>query len=84
ESPERLLAKARKAGMQLDEHIDSGALQVRWQLPLEMLCDDLAKRMLDNIARRGVTRLLIDGVDGLRSIVVQQQRMRPFLVALTN
>ncbi|MFX8813209.1 hypothetical protein ABTM61_19980, partial [Acinetobacter baumannii] len=61
ESPERLLAKARKAGMQLDEQIDSGALQVMWQLPLEMLCDDLAKRMLDNIARRGVTRLLIDG-----------------------
>lgn len=84
ESPERLLAKARKAGMQLDGYMESGALQMIWQLPLEMLCDDLAKRMLDNIARRGVTRLLIDGVDGLRSIVVQPQRMRPFLVALTN
>ena len=84
ESPERLLAKARKAGMPMDAHIDSGALQMMWQLPLEMLCDDLAKRMLDNISSRGVTRLLIDGVDGLRSIVVQQQRVRPFLVALTN
>ncbi|KAF1048618.1 MAG: Circadian clock protein kinase KaiC [Herbaspirillum frisingense] len=84
ESPERLLAKARKAGMQLDAYMDKGALEMIWQLPLEMLCDDVAKRMLDNIAARGVTRLLIDGVDGLRSIVVQQQRMRPFLVALTN
>ena len=84
ESPERLLAKARKAGMQLDDYLESGALQLLWQLPLETLCDDLAKRMLDNIGRRGVTRLLIDGVDGLRSIVVQQQRVRPFLVALTN
>ncbi len=84
ESPERLLAKARKAGMQLDDYLESGALQMLWQLPLETLCDDLAKRMLDNIGRRGVTRLLIDGVDGLRSIVVQQQRVRPFLVALTN
>lgn len=84
ESPERLLAKARKAGMQLDGYLDSGALQMLWQLPLETLCDDLAKRMLDNISRRGVTRLLIDGVDGLRNIVVQQQRVRPFLVALTN
>ncbi len=84
ESPERLLAKARKAGMQLDGYLESGALQMLWQLPLETLCDDLAKRMLDNIGRRGVTRLLIDGVDGLRSIVVQQQRVRPFLVALTN
>jgi circadian clock protein KaiC len=84
ESPERLLAKARKAGMRLDGHMQSGALEMIWQLPLEMLCDDLAKRMLDNIARRGVTRLLIDGVDGLRQIVVQPQRIRPFLVALTN
>lgn len=84
EAPERLLAKARKAGMQMDAYMESGQLEMIWQLPLEMLCDDLAKRMLDNIARRGVTRLLIDGVDGLRSIVVQPQRIRPFLVALTN
>ncbi|MFL9923987.1 ATPase domain-containing protein [Herbaspirillum lusitanum] len=84
ESPERLTAKAKKAGMNIDAGLAGGDLEMIWQLPLETLGDDLAKRLLDNIARRGVTRLLIDGVEGMRNIVMQPGRNRSFLVALTN
>ncbi|MDB5776663.1 MAG: kaiC [Herbaspirillum sp.] len=84
ESPQCLLAKAKKTGIQLAAAMDSGDLEIIWQLPVEALGDDLAKRMLDNISQRGVTRLLIDGVEGLRNIVMQPGRNRSFLVALTN
>ncbi|EJM97569.1 ATPase domain-containing protein [Herbaspirillum sp. YR522] len=84
ESPQRLVVKARRAGIELEPYLADGSLGMLWQLPLEMLCDDLAKRMLDDIAQRGVARLLIDGIDGMRSIVVQPQRGVSFVVALSN
>jgi circadian clock protein KaiC len=40
--------------------------------------------MLENIRARGVTRLFIDGVEGLRSIVMHPERAPSFLIALVH
>jgi circadian clock protein KaiC len=55
-----------------------------WQLPLEVLVDDLATRMFANIKARGVTRVFIDGLEGLSNLVMHPERARSFLVALTS
>lgn len=84
ESPEVLVTKARHFGIELQPHVDSGKLQILWQLPLEILIDDLASRMFDCIRAHKVSRLLIDGVEGLYNLIMHPERSRSFLVALTN
>ena len=84
ESPQRLIAKAQKIGIDLSSANAKAMLDIIWELPLEVLADDLAERMLENIDRRGVKRLLIDGVEGLKSVVAQPNRAQSFLIALTN
>lgn len=84
EPPESLVQKARSVGLELQAHIDDASLDIMWQLPLEILIDDLASRLLHNIRVRGVSRLLIDGVEGLSNLIMHPERSRSFLVALTN
>jgi circadian clock protein KaiC len=84
ESPQRLLEKARSVGIELTPYYDSGALQIIWHPPLEVLVDSLAHGLLRNVERRAVSRLLIDGLDGLREIVMHEGRSRSFLAALVN
>ncbi|OEZ99580.1 circadian clock protein kinase KaiC [Duganella phyllosphaerae] len=84
ESPEALLEKARSVGLDFRTYYDSGALQVIWNPPLEILVDSLAHTMLRNVEARQVSRLLVDGVDGLREIVMHPGRSRSFLAALVN
>jgi circadian clock protein KaiC len=84
ESPQRLLEKARSIGMDLATYFNNGALQIIWHPPLEVLVDSLANGLLRNIEQRGVTRLLIDGMDGLREIVMHEGRSRSLMAALVN
>lgn len=84
ESPETIVKKAGRIGIELESHVASGKLQLMWQLPLEILIDDLASRMLSCIREHKVSRLLIDGVEGLSNLVMHPERSRSFLVALTN
>ncbi|MGJ9419043.1 ATPase domain-containing protein [Massilia sp. CMS3.1] len=84
ESPETIVQKAHRIGIELQPHVASGKLQLMWQLPLEILIDDLASRMLACIREHKVSRLLIDGVEGLANLIMHPERSRSFLVALTN
>jgi circadian clock protein KaiC len=84
ESPPGLLEKARSIGLDLKSYYDSGALQIIWHPPLEVLVDGLAQQLLHNVEQRSVSRVLIDGIDGLREIVMHEGRSRSFLAALVN
>lgn len=84
ESPDSLVQKALTIGLELQPYIDNGSLEIMWQLPLEILIDDLASRLLNNIRVRSVSRLLIDGVEGVGNLIMHPERSRSFLVALTN
>jgi circadian clock protein KaiC len=84
ESPARLIEKARKLSIDLRPYIDNQQLVIMWHLPLEVLVDRLASQILQDIADRGVTRLLIDGIDGLRNIVMHPERAPSFMIALVN
>ncbi|SFV15171.1 ATPase domain-containing protein [Pseudoduganella namucuonensis] len=84
ESPLRLIEKAASVGIHLQPYYDSGALQVVWHPPLEVLVDGLAQRVLRNIEERKVSRLMVDGLDGLRDIILHAGRSRSFLAAFVN
>jgi len=84
ESPARMLEKARKLGIDLSRYIDNKQLEIMWHLPLEVLIDRLASEMLENISRRNVTRLVIDGIDGIRNITMHPDRASSFMIALVN
>ena len=83
ESPDGVVKKAGRIGIELASHVTSGKLQIMWQLPLEILIDDLASRMLACIREHKTTRVFIDGVEGLANLVMHPERSRSFLVALT-
>ncbi|WP_426192709.1 RAD55 family ATPase [Massilia sp. DWR3-1-1] len=84
ESPAMVVHKARRVGLDFEQHVASGRLAIMWQLPLEILIDDIASRMLKDIEARKVTRLLIDGAEGLDKLIMHPERSRGYLVALTN
>ncbi|TFV95477.1 recombinase RecA [Oxalobacteraceae bacterium OM1] len=84
ESPPRLLHKAKAIGIDLDAAMEDGRLEMFWHLPLEVLMDRLGAELLENIDRRKVTRLLIDGVEGFRDVAMHAERIKPFLIALVN
>jgi circadian clock protein KaiC len=84
ESPARLIEKARGVGLDLAPYLDSGALRIIWHPPLEVLVDSLAHRVMADVAQRQVSRLLVDGLDGLRDIVLHVGRSRSFLAAFVS
>ncbi|MES2742317.1 MAG: ATPase domain-containing protein [Pseudomonadota bacterium] len=84
ESPPRLLEKARSVSMDLSGYIASGALRIVWHPPLEVLVDSVAHEVLQDVQARGVSRLFVDGLDGLRDIVMHVGRARSFLAAFVN
>lgn len=84
ESPQALLEKAHSVGLDFRSYFDSGALQVIWHPPLEVLVDSLAQSVLRNVETRQVSRLLVDGIDGMREIVMHAGRSRSFLAAFVN
>lgn len=84
ESPQRILQKARKVGIELGGALENGNLEIIWRLPLEVLMDELAQHVLENIDRRGVTRIFIDGVDGFLHIAIFPERLKTFTTAFVN
>lgn len=84
ESPQRLIEKAKRIGLDLEHPHSQGLLDIMWQLPLEVLLDELACRILDNVRQRGVKRLFIDGVEGIRDLAMHPGRAPGFLIALIN
>ena len=84
EGPERLRTKARSLGMALDALEASGAVELMWQSPGEALLDEIADRLLAAVARRGVRRLVIDGLSGFLEAAVYPERMNRFFSCLVN
>lgn len=84
ETPDRLLLKARSLGVPLDRLVAAGALEILWHPLGENLLDSLGHRLLEAVRRRGVRRLLIDGLGGFERAAVQKERIVEFLATLTN
>ena len=84
EGPDRIRSKARSLGMSLDELEANGAVELMWQAPGEASLDEIAERLFSAVARRGVRRLVIDGLSGFLESTVYQERINRFFSCLVN
>jgi circadian clock protein KaiC len=84
ESPPRLVGKGQGIGLDLVGAVRSGLLEMIWQPPVELVLDALAVKILAAIKRRGVHRLLIDGLVGFKESTVHTERINRFFAAFTN
>jgi len=84
EGPARLRSKARSLGMDLAPLEAAGVVELMWQSPGEALLDEIADRLLTAVSRRGVRRLVIDGLSGFLESAVFQERIGRFFSCLCN
>jgi circadian clock protein KaiC len=84
ESPDRLRVKARGYGLDLAALEASGALTLAWHPQGEHVLDQLGHRLLDQVARLGAKRLVIDGLSGFFEAVTYPERMNRFFSCLVN
>lgn len=84
ESPPRLVGKGQAIGLDLVGAVKAGRLEMLWQPPVELVLDALAVKILASIKRRGVQRLLIDGLVGFKESTIHTERINRFFAAFTN
>ena len=84
EPPERLRLKAETMGLDFAAAERRGEVEILWYPVGEHILDELAHRLLDAVRRRGVKRLLIDGLSGFQQAALEPERMVRFWSALSN
>jgi circadian clock protein KaiC len=83
ETPVRIHVKAKATCPSMAEQLDAGHVQILWQAPTDQFLDELADRMLRDIKRRKVKRLLIDGLGGFKK-ALRSRPIEPFFSALVH
>ncbi len=83
ETPERIRTKAGAVCPPLLKQLDAGHVQILWQAPTDQFLDELADRMLRDIKKRKVKRLLIDGLGGFKK-ALRSRPIEPFFSALVH
>jgi circadian clock protein KaiC len=84
EPPERLRVKAATMGLDLAGAEQRGDVEFLWYPVGEHILDELAHQLLDAVRRRGVKRLVIDGVAGFLEAAVEPERIVRFWSALSH
>jgi circadian clock protein KaiC len=84
EQPAELIEKGELVGLDMRGMLASGALELIWQPPAELLIDEVAQRLLAAVARRGVRRLVLDGFEAFKSQAIYPERLSRFMSALLN
>jgi len=84
ETPAQILVRAEGVAPGLPALVEQGVVGIQWQGPSEDLIDRVGAKLIEEIRRRGVRRLLIDGLLGFQDMTVQPDRMPNFYRALTN
>jgi circadian clock protein KaiC len=84
EPPERLRLKAATVGLDLAAAEQRGDVELLWHPTGEHLLDELGHGLLDAVRRRGVKRLVIDGLSGFQQAAVEPERIVRFWSALSH
>jgi circadian clock protein KaiC len=82
EPPERLLLKAETMSLDFTAAEQRGDVEFLWHPTGEHILDELAHRLLQVVRRRGVKRLVIDGISGFQQAALEPERIVRFWSAL--
>ena len=84
EPPAALFARAQRIGLDVQADLSSGALTMLHQPPTEAEADVLVDRILREVKRQGIKRLVIDGLTDLELSISEPERRRTFLGAFST
>ena len=84
EPPSRLIAKAAQIGLDIEQHIKDGLIELIWHPALEHLPDALAEELLGAVSGKEARRVFIDGIEVFNDALVYPERAPLFFTALTN
>ncbi len=79
--PSSLMARARRIGLDVESHAQSGLLSFLYLPAVEAEADLAVHHILEQVERRGVKRLIIDGLTDLEVSIADPARRRGFLAA---
>ncbi len=84
ETPAELVAKTEGIGLPTSDLVASQQIDIVWRPPFDLLADKLAYEILSIARERKAERVFIDGMRGLHQSLIEPERARVFLAALTN
>src|SRR3954453_13771253 len=84
EHPEQVMRNAATLGLNLRQHLDSGAIQFFYDCPRELELDVHFARIVRTIEEHNIERLIVDGVTSYTSALDDEQAYRAFFHALVS
>lgn len=84
ESPAALRLKAGRLGLPVEDLLKAGAVEVAWQPAIEGLLDEACHRLIGDVRRRRVRRLVIEGLDAFEKLAAEPRRVGDVFTALGN
>jgi circadian clock protein KaiC len=84
EHPEQVMRNAETLGLNLRQHLDSGAIQFFYDCPRELELDVHFARITRTIEEHQIERLIVDGMTSYTSALEDQQQYREFFHALVS
>lgn len=79
-----LAATAASIGLDLQDAIEAGLIQMLWDPPLELSVDAWAWRLLEAVAEHRPRRVFVDAITDIQRIIGSPRRMPTYTVALIN
>ena len=83
DAPSMLAERAQRIGLVVRPFIEQGLLSVLYLPPSETEADIIAERVLGEVVRRGIRRLVVDGLTELELAIADPERRRAFLAAFS-
>lgn len=78
----RLVARAKRIGVDVQPLIDAGKLEILYRSTVNSEGDDLINEILERVQANGVARLAVDGVGDIEHSIFERERVRTLLNAL--
>jgi circadian clock protein KaiC len=82
EPVERLVARAKRIGLDVAPLIDKGLLHVDYRSTVNTEGDDLVEEVLARVAETGANRVVVDGISDIEHSIFEKERVRTLLAAL--
>jgi circadian clock protein KaiC len=84
EYPEQVMRNAETLGLDLRQHLDSGAIQFFYDCPRELELDVHFARIIQTIEAHNIERLIVDGMASYMGALQDEQQYREFVHALVS
>ena len=84
EHPEQVMRNAATLGLNLRQHLDSGAIQFFYDCPRELELDVHYAHIIQTIEAHHIERLIVDGMSSYMGALQDEQQYREFVHALIS